>query len=209
MTDYQSNETLTGRIIALKTITAQCANEIKQLEGVLKGREGKPPVPSIPADCIPYDPDVPLPKMAEEIEMYWKSGEHDRYPANYKFFQCRNLFAYRVTKWKLPEGFKPHMGGERPADAVGSGKVVFADGLVVHNTNIAVYRWLNAKPTQPWNVIGYLPDAKGSDLDTVIGRIVDEASASSLMSLDTEEVEKFKNLARQFAAAIVAGKKGE
>lgn len=108
MTEYQSNDVLTGRIIAARQMVAQCENEIKQLEGILQHRKLTHffVEPEIPEGWTKYDPNVPPPENADEIHLMWDDKSESIW-CGYRLLYIltrwqeeKDLLAYRVTKWK-------------------------------------------------------------------------------------------------------------
>lgn len=185
---------------------------------MVNGKEGNLDLfmaePEIPADCIKYDPNVPPPEMAEIIQMFYCDGSDgigmaQGYKSNWKTYNSTaedgNMrVAWKVIEWKLPEGFKPHMGGERPADAVGSGKVCFACGVIEDGQDLDRWCWEWCEPTYFRDIIGYLPDAKHDGLDEIVDRLMTFLNTWHTVNCShVDKTEEARELLKQFAKAIV------
>lgn len=87
--------------------------------------------PEIPEGFTPYDPNVPPPDMSDTVQLFYKDNTLGYEFVEYNLLiwnELSNIVAWRVTKWRLPEGVHQHFGGERPEEATGRGTVWFIDG---------------------------------------------------------------------------------
>lgn len=152
--------------------------------------------PEIPEGFTPYDPNVPPPDMSDTVQLFYKDNTLGYEFVEYNLLiwnELSNIVAWRVTKWRLPEGVHQHFGGERPKEATGRGTVWFRDGSSVDGAQLDRFIWENAG--NDFDIIGWKRD------DEVKKDALEEAITSLTMDICATDV--FAQKLRAFAKAII------
>lgn len=160
-------------------------------------------LPEIPEGWTKYDPGVPLPENAEEVELYRKYGDTYRHAVSIMRKEWKNmsgvLLAYRVTKWKIPDGYIRHDGGPCPVDFDRVDRVfaVYKGNTEDRPAGDAIEENWNGEKRMA-RIIAYKLKPQKPSLDDVIEKLAKVISKDP-MGRDREHN---NDLLRQFAEAI-------